>query len=147
MHMVKTARSWWASLRAKGEAPKTWKSMRTLIMQSFLASDAEDKVLTEWRSLKMLPHESMQKYIDKFWELHLKATVYKVIDFAEQKQQFCARLPDDMNEYVNSQEPKSIKAVIHHTMVASKIKFQQGACCVRSTPHSQHNVNPVSTSQ
>src|SRR3569832_1848638 len=32
-----------------------------------------------------------------------------------------------MNEYVNSQEPKSIKTVIHHTMVASKINFQQGA--------------------
>ncbi|MCO5575130.1 hypothetical protein L7F22_028927 [Adiantum nelumboides] len=32
-----------------------------------------------------------------------------------------------MNEYVNSQRPKSISMVIHHTMVAARISFQQGA--------------------
>ncbi|MCO5603375.1 hypothetical protein L7F22_057525 [Adiantum nelumboides] len=65
--------------------------------------------------------------VDKFWDLHLKATVYRKIDFGEQKQQFCAGLPEDMNKYVNSQRPKTISAVIHHTMVAAKINFQQGA--------------------
>ncbi|MCO5597948.1 hypothetical protein L7F22_052035 [Adiantum nelumboides] len=96
-------------------------------MKQFLSSDAKDKVLTEWRSLKLTPYESIQKYVDKFWDLHLKATVYRKIDFEEQKQQFCAGLPEDMNEYVNSQRPKTISAVIHHTMVAAKINFQQGA--------------------
>ncbi|MCO5552553.1 hypothetical protein L7F22_006066 [Adiantum nelumboides] len=96
-------------------------------MKKFLSSDAKDKVLTEWRSLKLTPYESIQKYVDKFWDLHLKATVYRKIDFEEQKQQFCAGLPEDMNEYVNSQRPKTISAVIHHTMVAAKINFQQGA--------------------
>ncbi|MCO5554217.1 hypothetical protein L7F22_007745 [Adiantum nelumboides] len=96
-------------------------------MKQFLSSDAKDKVLTEWQSLKLTPYESIQKYVDKFWDLHLKATVYRKIDFEEQKQQFCAGLPEDMNEYVNSQRPKTISAVIHHTMVAAKIKFQQGA--------------------
>ncbi|MCO5575034.1 hypothetical protein L7F22_028831 [Adiantum nelumboides] len=96
-------------------------------MKQFLSSDAKDKVLTEWQSLKLTPYESIQKYVDKFWDLHLKATVYRKIDFEEQKQQFCAGLPEDMNEYVNSQRPKTISAVIHHTMVAAKINFQQGA--------------------
>ncbi|MCO5559164.1 hypothetical protein L7F22_012757 [Adiantum nelumboides] len=96
-------------------------------MKQFLSSDAKDKVLTEWRSLKLTPYESIQKYVDKFWDLHLKATVYRKIDFEEQKQQFCASLPEDMNEYVNSRRPKTISAVIHHTMVATKINFQQGA--------------------
>ncbi|MCO5572297.1 hypothetical protein L7F22_026050 [Adiantum nelumboides] len=96
-------------------------------MKQFLASDAKDKVLTEWRSLKLSPYESIPKYVDKFWDLHLKATVYKKIDFEEQKQQFCARLPEDMKEYVNSQRPRSISTVIHHTMIVAKINFQQGA--------------------
>ncbi|MCO5576988.1 hypothetical protein L7F22_030809 [Adiantum nelumboides] len=127
MHFQKSARQWWASLRANGEAPKTWKALRASIMKQFLASDAKDKVLTEWRSLKLSPYESIHKYVDKFWDLHLKATVYKKIDFEEKKQQFCAGLPEDMNEYVTSQRPRSISAIIHHTMVASKINFQQGA--------------------
>ncbi|MCO5604931.1 hypothetical protein L7F22_059106 [Adiantum nelumboides] len=127
MHFQKSARQWWASLRANREAPKTWKALRASIMKQFLASDAKDKVLTEWRSLKLTPYESIHKYVDKFWDLHLKATVYKKIDFEEQKQQFCAGLPEDMNEYVNSQRPKYISTVIHHTMVAARINFQQGA--------------------
>ncbi|MCO5552042.1 hypothetical protein L7F22_005552 [Adiantum nelumboides] len=127
MHFRKSARQWWASLRANGEAPRTWKNLRVSIMKQFLSSDAKDKVLTEWRSLKLTPYEYIQKYVDKFWDLYLKATVYRKIDFEEQKQQFCAGLPEDMNEYVNSQRPKTISAVIHHTMVAAKINFQQGA--------------------
>ncbi|MCO5578633.1 hypothetical protein L7F22_032477 [Adiantum nelumboides] len=127
MHFQKSARQWWASLRANGEAPKTWKALRASIMKQFLANDAKDKVLTEWRSLKLTPYESIHTYVDKFWDLHLKATVYKKIDFEEQKQQFCAGLPEDMNECVNSQRPKSILALIYHTMVAARINFQQGA--------------------
>ncbi|MCO5598304.1 hypothetical protein L7F22_052396 [Adiantum nelumboides] len=127
MHFQKSARQWWASLRANGEAPRTWKNLRASIMKQFLSSDAKDKVLTKWRSLKLTPYESIHKYVDKFWDLHLKATVYKKIDFEEQKQQFCAGLPEYINEYVNSQRPKTISAVIHHTMVAARINFQQGA--------------------
>ncbi|MCO5599707.1 hypothetical protein L7F22_053812 [Adiantum nelumboides] len=102
MHFQKSARQWRASLRANGEAPKTWKALRASIMKQFLASDAKDKVLTEWRSLKLSPYESIHKYVDKFWDLHLKATVYKKIDFEEQKQQFCAGLPEDMNKIIPS---------------------------------------------
>ncbi|MCO5580854.1 hypothetical protein L7F22_034727 [Adiantum nelumboides] len=127
MHFQKSARQWWASLRANGEAPRTWKNLRASIMKKFLSSDATDKVLTKWQSLKLTPYESIHKYVDKFWDLHLKATDYKKIDFEEQKQQFCAGLPEDMNKYVNSQRPKTTSAVIHHTMVAARINFQQGA--------------------
>ncbi|MCO5550180.1 hypothetical protein L7F22_003662 [Adiantum nelumboides] len=101
MHFKKSARQWWASLRANGEVPKTWKALRASIMKQFLASNAKDKVLTKWRSIKLSPYESIHKYVDKFWDLHLKVTVCKKIDFEEQKQQFCAGLLEDMNEYVN----------------------------------------------
>ncbi|MCO5547066.1 hypothetical protein L7F22_000507 [Adiantum nelumboides] len=128
MHFQKSAKQWWASLRANGEAPRTWKNLRASIMKQFLSSDAKDKFLTEWQSLKLTPSESIHKYVDKFWDLHLKAIVYKKIYFEEQKQQLCAGLPKDMkNEYVNSQRPKTISTVIHHTMVAARINFQQGA--------------------
>ncbi|MCO5605812.1 hypothetical protein L7F22_059996 [Adiantum nelumboides] len=126
MHFQKSARQWWASLRANGEAPQTWKNLRASNMKQFLSSDATDKVLTKWQSLKLTPFESIHKYVDKFWDLHLKAIIYKKIEFEEQKQQFCAGLPEDMNDYVNSQRPKSFFAVIHHTMVATRINFQQG---------------------
>ncbi|MCO5565071.1 hypothetical protein L7F22_018742 [Adiantum nelumboides] len=82
MHFQKSARQWWASLRANsGEAPKTWKALRASIMNQFLASEAKDKVLTKWRSLKLTPYESIDKYVNKFWDLHLKDTVHKKIDF------------------------------------------------------------------
>ncbi|MCO5560882.1 hypothetical protein L7F22_014502 [Adiantum nelumboides] len=73
MHFQKSARQWWASLRANGEAPQTWKALRASIMKQFLASNAKDKVLTKWRSLKLSPYESIHKYVEKFWDLHLKA--------------------------------------------------------------------------
>ncbi|MCO5573344.1 hypothetical protein L7F22_027113 [Adiantum nelumboides] len=127
MHFQKSARQWWASLRANREAPMTWKALTASNMKQFLASNAKDKALTEWRSLKLSPYESIHKYVDKFGDLHLKATIYKKIDFEEKKQQFCAGLPEDMNMYVNSQRPRPISVVIHHTMVATRINFQQGA--------------------
>ncbi|MCO5581876.1 hypothetical protein L7F22_035765 [Adiantum nelumboides] len=43
-----------------------------------------------------------------------------------------------MNEYVNSQRPKSISAVIHHIMVAARINFQQGA---------KRNLKPMETKE
>ncbi|MCO5578291.1 hypothetical protein L7F22_032131 [Adiantum nelumboides] len=43
MHFQKSAKQWWASLRANGEAPNTWKALRTSIMKQSLASDAKDK--------------------------------------------------------------------------------------------------------
>ena len=85
MHFQNLAWQWWASLRAQGTAPKTWKAMKIAILKKFLPSDAKDKVLTEWRSLRMQPQETIQRYVDKFWDLHLKATIYKRIDFTEQK--------------------------------------------------------------
>ena len=126
MHFHKTARHWWSSLRGLGEAPKTWKILRTLILKTFLPPDVKSKVLTAWRSLKMTPHESMHKYVERFWALKLKANVYKTIDFEEKKEQFLAGLPEEMSEYVNSQRIKSISQVLHHTMVASKLHFNLG---------------------
>ncbi|MCO5548839.1 hypothetical protein L7F22_002301 [Adiantum nelumboides] len=127
MHFQKSTKQWWASLWANGEDPKTWKDLRASIVKQFLASNAKDKVLIEWKSLKLSLYESIHKYVKKFWDLHLKSIVYKMIDFEEQKQQFCAGLFENMKKYVNSQRPKSILAIIHHTTVAARINFQQGA--------------------
>ncbi|MCO5567057.1 hypothetical protein L7F22_020742 [Adiantum nelumboides] len=121
MHFQKSARQWWASLQANGEAPKTWKTLRASIMKQFLASDAKDKVLTEWRSLKLSPYESIHKYVDKFWDLHLKATVYKKIDFEEQKQQFCAGLPENMNKLFI--EKFSLIAGPLHDLTKKNVKY------------------------
>ena len=126
MHFQNSTRQWWSSLCAQGIAPKTWKALCVAIMKNFLASNAKDKVLTAWQSLRMLPNESVHKYIDRFWDLQLKATVFTRIHFSEQKQQFCAGLTKEMSEYVNSQKPKSIAAAIHNAILASQIYFQGG---------------------
>ena len=72
-----------------------------------------------------MPNKSINKYIEKFWDYYLKAIVYQNILLAEQKQQFCAGLPDKMNKYVNLQRSKSINAVIHHAIVALHINFNE----------------------
>ena len=90
-------------------------------MNQFLTNQAKDNVLTAWQGLKLDKGETIQKYTYKFWDLHLKATVFKKIDLSEQKQQFCAGLNEDMKTYVNAQKPKTILEVIHHAIVASKI--------------------------
>ncbi|MCO5581208.1 hypothetical protein L7F22_035086 [Adiantum nelumboides] len=121
MHLTKSARHWWSTLCAKNRAPKTWKVCRLTIMKQFLDDDAEDNVLTAWRSLKFKEGESLQNYIEKFWDTCLKATVYRNINFSEKRQQFCAGLPEDMRTYVQALRPKTIAAVIHYTIVACKI--------------------------
>ena len=121
MHFQKSAWQWWASLKTQGIAPRTWKECRQEIMKQFLTDQAKDDVLTAWQGLKLKKGESMQRYTDKFWDLHLKATVYKKIDFSEQKQQYCAGLNKDMKTYIKAQKPKTISEVIHHSLVATKI--------------------------
>ncbi|MCO5606119.1 hypothetical protein L7F22_060306 [Adiantum nelumboides] len=53
--------------------------------------------------------------MEKFLDLHLKANVYKHINFSEKKQQFCARLPEEWREYVNVQCSRTIpsKSKVH----------------------------------
>ena len=63
----------------------------------------------------------IQKYIDKFWDLHLKATLFENMEFPEQRQQYCVGLPDDVRSYIMDQKPKYISEVIHRSMVAMKI--------------------------
>ena len=41
----------------------------------------KDDVLMAWRGLTYEKSDNIQKYVDKFWDLHLKASVFKDIDF------------------------------------------------------------------
>ena len=52
MYFTKSARQWWASLRTQGIDRKTWKDCRLAIMDQFLTDEAEDDVLTAWRSIR-----------------------------------------------------------------------------------------------
>ena len=90
-------------------------------MKQFLIDQAKDDVLTAWRGLKLEKGESMQKYTDKFWDLHLKVTVYMNIDFSKQNQQYCVGLNEDMKTYINAQKPKTNSKFIHHAMISTKI--------------------------
>ena len=57
--------------------------MRVSIMKQFLPEQAQDDVLSTWRSLKLGEGESLQKYVEKFWDASLKATVYMKKYFLE----------------------------------------------------------------
>ena len=96
MYLQKSARKWWASLKTKGIQPRSWKRCRLELMKQFLPGNVKDDVLTAWRGLTYKKGDNIQKYVDKFWDLHLKASVFKDIDFDEQRQQFCAGLPEDV---------------------------------------------------
>ena len=89
MHFEKSVRQWWASLSTQGISPRTWKKCPQEIMKQFLTNQAKDVVLTAWRGLKLEKGKMMQIYTNKFWDLHLKVTVYKKIIFFKQKQQYC----------------------------------------------------------
>ena len=90
-------------------------------MKHFLTKDAKDKVLTAWQGLKLEKGKSIQQYINKFWELHPKAIVFKKIDFTERQQKYCAGLTEDIRLYFNDQKPHTIAEVIHCFKVAMKI--------------------------
>ena len=139
MYLQKSARKWWASLKTKGIQPRSWKRCRLELMKQFLPGNVKDDVLTAWRGLTYEKGDNIQKYVDKFWDLHLKASVFKDIDFDEQRQQFCAGLPEDVRAYVNDQKPESIAAVIHRSFVGMKI-FMTG----KSFPTSQDKSVKVS---
>ncbi|MCO5602535.1 hypothetical protein L7F22_056668 [Adiantum nelumboides] len=95
-------------------------SFKSFHHEQFLARDAKDKVLTKWQSLKLSPYESIHKYGD----LHLKAVVYKRMDFEEQKQRLCAGLREILsgNEGVN--EPKGriiLETLLKATLATTKV--------------------------
>ena len=73
-----------------------------------------------------MPNKPIQRYIVKFWDLHLKAMIYKWIEVAEKKQQFCMSFLKEIRQHVNSQSTKTILSTIYHNIVASQIYFQQG---------------------
>ncbi|MCO5546846.1 hypothetical protein L7F22_000283 [Adiantum nelumboides] len=148
MHLQKSARQWWASLKVQGKAPTSWAECREAILKQFLQAEAKDEVFTTWRSLKMNKNEPIQKYVERFWDANLKAMVYKRIDFAEQRQQYCARLTDEIREYVQAQRPKMIAALIHHTRVAAKIGWKnQGQSSKEGKPNASNPNVPTSSNE
>ena len=83
MHFTKAACQWWASLKMQNTHPRTWQSCRLAIMKQFLTKDAKYKTLTAWQGLKLEKGKSIQQYIKNSWDLHLKAIMFKEIDFAK----------------------------------------------------------------
>ena len=79
----------------------------------------------------------LQRYVEKFWDACLKATVYIKINLNEQRQQFCAGLPEDMQTYVQALRPKTIAEVIHHTAIASKFSSQRMLLKTEKSMHFQ----------
>ena len=85
MHLTKLAHHQWSTLCAQNQASRMWKVYRITIMKQFLDDDAEDDVLTSWHSLTLKENESLQSYIEKFWDICLKVIMYKNISFLENK--------------------------------------------------------------
>lgn len=65
-------------------------------MKQFLTSDVRDDVLTASRGLKMDKGETIQQYIEKFWDLHLKDFVFENIEFSTTRMSLmCALSPQN----------------------------------------------------
>lgn len=121
MYLQKSTCKWWASLKVVGQQPRTWKACRAAMMQQFLTANVKDDVFTVWRGLNLEKGENIHKYVEEFWDLYLKASIFQEISFQEQRQQYCARLPDDVHSYINEHSPRSISEVIHCSMFGMKI--------------------------
>ena len=91
------------------------------MMKQFLTGNVRDDVLTAWRGLQLKKGDTIQKYVDRFWDLHLKATIFENIEFPKQRQQYCTGLPDDVRSYIMDQKLNTILEVIHRSFVAMKI--------------------------
>ena len=96
LHFQKSVRQWWTNIQTKGIAPHTWKECKQEIMKKFLTKQEKDDFLMAWWGLTLEKGEIVHKYIGQFWDLHLKAIVFKKIDFSKQKQQLCVGLNNDM---------------------------------------------------
>lgn len=72
-------------MRVQNMESKTWWACRIAIMKNFLTNEAKEYVLMAWQRLKHEKGELIQKYVDKFSELHLKATIFMRIGFSKQK--------------------------------------------------------------
>ena len=46
--------------------------MQDAIVKQFPSINLKNKVLIAWKSLKMMPNKSINKYIEKFWDYYLK---------------------------------------------------------------------------
>ena len=57
--------------------PCTWKKCFLDIMQQFLDDSAPNDVIPAWQSLTFEKGETIQKYVDRFWSLHLKSIVLR----------------------------------------------------------------------
>ena len=66
MYLQKCAHQWWASIRAQGTEPKTWKACPIVIMKQFLTDQAKDDVHMAWQGLKFKKGEPIQKYVAKY---------------------------------------------------------------------------------
>ena len=78
-------------------------------MKYFLIDQAKDDVLMALARAELSKRgKQFRSMLTSFVDLHLKATIFKQINFSEQNQQYCAGLPKDMHAYVNAQNPKMI---------------------------------------
>ena len=53
-------------------------------MKQVLRSNVREDVA--WQGLKLEKGQMIYKYMDKFWDLHLKATTFENNEFQEQRQ-------------------------------------------------------------
>lgn len=116
MYLQMIARQWWASQKVQ---PKMWIEFKTLLMKSFLPEDVEDKVLSKWHTLRLELGDTMHKYVEKFWDAHLKASIFQTMIFKDQKQQLCARLPVKLQNYISTNRPQDITQMLQSSWVTA----------------------------
>ena len=78
-------RTWQALKLEKGKSIQKLRGKddyRAAILRQFLMDQAKDDVLRTWQGLKLEKGELIYKYKEKFWYLHLKSIIFKIIIFS-----------------------------------------------------------------
>ncbi|MCO5577678.1 hypothetical protein L7F22_031509 [Adiantum nelumboides] len=75
-----------------------WSAFKKAFYAQFLPPDFEQEVKKEWDRLSQLENETVPQYVDKFWGILLKVTLFKKIEDSEKMRKFEAGLHDALQK-------------------------------------------------
>lgn len=83
MYLQNSRCQWLATMQSQRIEPKTWKACIRDTMSQLLIDEANDDVPLTCLGLKLEKGDTIQMYVDIFWDSHIKATIFKRIMFSE----------------------------------------------------------------
>ncbi|MCO5595641.1 hypothetical protein L7F22_049686 [Adiantum nelumboides] len=121
MYLKGTASSWWLTQILEGKKPKDWSAFQEAFYSQFLPPDFEQEVRKEWDRLSQWEDESVPQYVDRFWDVLLKVTLFKKIEDSEKMRKFEAGLHDGLHKAMKLYPRSNLPTLIESARIADSI--------------------------